>query len=105
MATTTPEALIQFAAEAAYNAQAGRHCPSWCQVDHESGAIACQTERCAVVRVPVASSRDVSSVHAFRTSAGSDLRLCIGGEFFTLDAAREYADKIAETCTAVTMKV
>jgi hypothetical protein len=77
-------------------------CPSWCEVDHESGATACQTERRAVVRVPKADPRGVSTVHAFRVGEESDIRLTIGTEFFTVTAAREFAAKIRETCDEVT---
>jgi hypothetical protein len=81
-------------------AKAAQHCPSWCRADHEAGSTGHQTERRSVVRVPAA-SMNASSVHAFQVGEGSDLRVCIEGEFFTVDAAREYAAKIVETCRSV----
>ena len=83
-------------------AEAAQDCPDWCRVDHESGATACQSERHAVVRVPAASIRDASSVHAFQVGEGSELRLSIDGKSFTLGSAREYAAKIVDTCDSVT---
>jgi DNA-binding transcriptional regulator YiaG len=81
-----------------------KRCPTWCQNDHEAGGNACQTERRSVVRVPEASTSDASSVHAFQIGEGS-VRLAIGGEFFTVTAAREYAAKITETCDSVTQAI
>jgi hypothetical protein len=85
------------------SAGATDRCPSWCRVDHESGARGCQTERRAVVRVPAASLHEVSTVHAFRVAEGCGTGVVIQGKPFTQEAAREYALKILDVLDTVNM--
>lgn len=71
-------------------------CPSWCEVDHDSGKVACVSGRRRVVDIVTAPEVGTTSVHMFRAGPTSDVMLRMHGQSYSLDAAKALAHKILD---------
>lgn len=79
----------------------GTKCPTWCASDHDVTST-CLSHTVATVRVP--GTEGVTTAKLFRFGEGSEQRVRIGGESWTVEAVEEHARKLLSLVAAATAR-